>query len=314
MILGGWWATTHKVAGVTWSEVGGLLGQVTVPTLLGLAGLWFAGLAIYATVLAAAMPGLGLRRGLVLNLSGSAVANLVPLGGAVATGMNWQMARRWGCTNAGFVSYCVLTNALDVVTKLLLPGVALLSLWAVSVTVPPTLLILSLGSVAAGLAVVGVPVILVRRRRGPPTRPGSSRLRSRAGGIIDQVRSTGEGAWTRLVPGSIAYVAAQVLLFVCCLHAVGLSVAAPVVVMAAAIERLGTLIPITPGGTGVAEIGTVAWLLANGVDPTGAVAGVVLYRLFLIALEIPVGGVVLGAWLVARRRRSSVATPVGALG
>lgn len=309
VILGGWWTITHRVAGVTWREVGGLLGQVPVVTLVGLGGLWFAGLAIYATVLAAAMPGLGLRRGLVLNLSGSAVANLVPLGGAVATGLNWQMARRWGCTNAGFVSYCVLTNGLDVVTKLMLPGVAVLGLWAVSATVPPVLWAVCLGSVALGVVVVGGPGLLVRVLPNTDPRRAASGLRWRVSEIVDQVQAAGRGAWSRLVPGSIGYVAAQVLLLACCLHAVGLHIAVPVVLMAAAIERLGTLIPITPGGTGIAEIGTIAWLIANGVDATGAVAGVLLYRIFLIALEIPVGGAVLGAWLVRHWRTSQAVSP-----
>ena len=313
VVLGGWWTITHRVAGVTWTEVAALLGRVPVLSLVGLGALWLGGLVIYATVLAAAMPGLGLRRGLVLNLSGSAVANLVPLGGAVATGMNWRMARRWGCTNAGFVSYCVLTNALDVVAKLLLPGIAVLGLWAVSVTVPPVLWALCAGSVALGGLIVAGPGLLLRLRR-EGTRTSRSRVMRRAGDLVEQVRASGRGAWSRLVPGSIGYVGAQVLLLVCSLHVVGLSVAVPVVLMAAAIERLGTLIPITPGGTGVAEIGTIAWLVANGVDPTGAVAGVLLYRLFLIALEIPVGGAVLGAWLVRqwRERRATAAVGVPA--
>jgi uncharacterized membrane protein YbhN (UPF0104 family) len=71
--------------------------------------------------------------------------------------------------------------------------------------------------------------------------------------------------------------------------------------MAAAIERLGTLIPITPGGTGVAEIGTIAWLVASGLDPVEVVAGVLLYRIFLVALEIPVGGTLLAGWALLRR-------------
>ena len=66
--------------------------------------------------------------------------------------------------------------------------------------------------------------------------------------------------------------------------------------MAAAVERLGTLVPITPGGAGIAEIGAVAWLVGSGLDPVQAVAGVLLYRVFVFALEIPVGGVLLGGW------------------
>jgi uncharacterized membrane protein YbhN (UPF0104 family) len=81
--------------------------------------------------------------------------------------------------------------------------------------------------------------------------------------------------------------------------------------MAAALERLGTLVPITPGGAGVAEIGTVAWLVAIGLDPVEVVAGVLLYRIFLVAMEIPVGGVLLGCW--AWLQRSTVA-PAGGLG
>ena len=310
VVLGGWWTITHRVAGVTWPEVARVLAQVPVPTLVGLGALWFAGLAIYSTVLAAAMPGLGARRGLLLNLSGSAVANVLPLGGAVATGLNWRMARRWGCTNAGFAAYCVLTNALDVLAKLLLPGVALAGLWAISVHVPRLLWTLSLGSVLIALVVIAWPVILGRRRR---TAADTARCiwRTRVSEVLDQVQAYGRGAWARLVPGSIGYVAAQVVLLACCLHAVGVQVVAPIVLMAAAIERLGTLVPITPGGTGVAEIGTIAWLIASGVDATGAVAGVLLYRIFLIALEIPVGGAVMVAWGIGRWRGSRALRTTG---
>ena len=58
-----------------------------------LAGIWLGGLGIYSLVLSAALPGLGVRRSLLLNLSGSAVANVLPLGGAVATALNWRMVR-----------------------------------------------------------------------------------------------------------------------------------------------------------------------------------------------------------------------------
>ena len=80
---------------------------------------------------------------------------------------------------------------------------------------------------------------------------------------------------------------------------------------AAAIERLGTLVPITPGGTGVAEIGTIAWLVAVGLDPVQAVAGVLLYRVFLIVMEIPLGGLLLGGWAWAQRSsaRAETAAP-----
>jgi putative heme transporter len=283
----GLWVATHGVAGVLWADVVQVLRGVEWWRLGVLAAVWLGGLGVYSVVLAAAMPGLGVRRGLLLNLTGSAVANVIPLGGAVATGLNWRMTRLWGHSNDDFVAYCVLTNVLDVTTKLVFPLVGVGVLLAVSTPVPEPLWVVA-GLCAAGLVLLGVGSVLVRLRR--------TALRSAA-----RLRELLVRGWSRLLPASVAYVAAQLLLFVLSLRAVGVHPAFSVVLMAAAIERLGTLVPLTPGGTGVAEIGTVAWLVAMGVDPVGAVAGVLLYRIFLIALEIPLGGALLGGWVFLRR-------------
>ena len=67
--------------------------------------------------------------------------------------------------------------------------------------------------------------------------------------------------------GSVGYIAAQVALLDVSLHTVGLHRPLTVVLVAAAIERLGTLVPITPGGAGVAEIGAIAWLVGHRAWP-----------------------------------------------
>jgi uncharacterized membrane protein YbhN (UPF0104 family) len=306
---GGLWAAAHGVAGVALRDVARVLGGVSAGQLALLATIWAAGLGIYSLVLSAAMPGLGVRRSLLLNLGGSAVANVVPLGGAVATALNWRMARTWGHSNVAFIAYCVLTNALDVLTKLVLPVVAVTALAAVSIHVPPGLWLLAAGCAIAVVVIVGVHT-LARRSGGDATRPDRHWRRI----LRCYVKDSGERIqgllrlrWTSLLPGSVGYIAAQVALLFFSLRTVGLDPTVAVVVMAAAIERLGTLVPITPGGTGVAEIGTIAWLVASGLDPVDAVAGVLLYRFFLIALEVPVGVVLLGGWAWAHRR-----TPLGA--
>ncbi len=287
---GGLWTVTHGVAGVAWTDVAPVLRAVTPGHLGLLAVIWLSGLGIYSTVLAAALPGLGVRRGLLLNLSGSAVANVLPLGGAAATALNWRMVRRWGHTNLAFVSYCVLTNALDVVTKLLLPLVAVGAFVLLSEHVPAVL-----WAVAGGCAValvLGAAVLACVRERG-----------ARVRGLLRR-------GWTRLLPASAGYIAAQVALLLVSLRSVGLHVPLTVVLMAAAIERLGTLVPVTPAGTGVAEIGTVAWLLTTGLSPAQVVAGVLLYRVFLVVMEIPVGGALLAGW--AWLQRASRGHPEGA--
>ena len=305
--LGGLWVATHGVAGVAVGAVAGVLRGVAARQLGLLAVIWLGGLGIYATVLSAALPGLGVRRGLLLNLSGSAVANVVPLGGAAATALNWRMVRGWGHSTPAFATFCVLTNALDVATKLALPLVALATAATLSMHVPTALWVVA-GGCAAALALGGALMTSLTRHPAPGDRgnaPTTGRgtvgpaVRRLATGLRDTLTRVGRALaadWARLVPASAAYVAAQVLLLDVSLHAVGLPVALPVVLIAAAIERLGTVLPLTPGGTGVAEIGTVAWLVASGGSPALVVGGVLLYRLFLIGMEVPVGGLLLGLW------------------
>jgi uncharacterized membrane protein YbhN (UPF0104 family) len=307
---GGLWTATHGVAGVAWADVLVVLRGVTLWHLALLAATWLVGLGIYSTVLAAALPGLGMRRGLLLNLSGSAVANVVPLGGAVATALNWRMARRWGHSDSSFVTFCVLTNALDVATKLFLPVVGVAVLAALSVDVPGALWAVTGSCAAALLAALGWGVLTARPSTDETT-SATSALRRRLLSSSARVRSQFAEEWSRLLPGSVGYIAAQVVLLYLRLWSVGLHAPVTAVLMAAAIERLGTLVPLTPGGTGIAEIGTIAWLVAAGLDPVQVVAGVLLYRCFLIALEIPVGGALLGGWALlhragARRSRAGV--------
>ena len=310
--IGGLWTATHGVAGTSWGQVATVLRGVTPLRLLALAGIWLGGLGIYSLVLSAALPGLGVRRSLLLNLSGSAVANVLPLGGAVATALNWRMVRTWGHSDGSFVAFTLLTNALDVLTKLLLPLVAVATLVTLSVHVPVVLWWMSAS--CAGVVLVAGAVRAVLRAIAPSGgRTGGSRA-ARLLAWFEESTQRIQGLlarqWHRLLPASVAYVAAQVALLYFALQAVGLHVPLVLVLTAAAIERLGTLVPITPGGTGVAEIGTIAWLVAVGIDPVQAVAGVLLYRVFLIVMEIPLGGILLGGWAWAQRPSTRTAAAV----
>ena len=71
-----------------------------------------------------------------------------------------------------------------------------------------------------------------------------------------------------------------------------------------AVERLLTLVPITPGGVGVVETAATTVLVGFGADPVGALAGVILFRVFSYLIEIPLGAVVTAAWFARSRGRS----------
>lgn len=304
--VAGLWVATRGVAGVRPPAVEDVVEGVAPARLLLLAAVWLGGLGVYSLVLSAALPGLGPRRGLVLNLSGSAVANAIPLGGAFATALNWRMLRRWGHSDGAFVAYSLLTNALDVLAKLALPAVAAATLVVFSLNVPE---VLEIASAVCGLAIAAVLGLHLWSVRSPSRRRQEAGWRGRAAAVRTRLRASGRRIdqvvrrrWPVLLGGSAGYVAAQVLLLGLSLHTVGLAVPVTTVLVAAAIERLGTVVPITPGGVGVAEIGTIAWLVATGLDPASVVAGVLLYRVFLVAMEIPVGGAVLAGWAWLQRR------------
>lgn len=298
VIAGGLWTATHGVAHVGWAEVGATLRQVAPEQLLLLALVWFGGLAVYSLVLSAALPGLGVARSLLLNLSGSAVSNVMPLGGAAGTALNWRMVTRWGHSSRAFAAFCLLTNALDVLAKLVLPLVAVAGLALVGGHVPTTLRVLAAccAAVLAGGVLAGP---LVRRiAAGARSRHRFvGRLREQATDSWARIRELLRADSPRLLLASAGYIAAQVALLDVSLHTVGLQPPLTVVIMAAAIERLGTLLPITPGGTGVAEVGAIASLIGTGLPPVQVVAGVLLCRIFLVLMEIPLGGTLLVGWL-----------------
>ena len=79
------------------------------------------------------------------------------------------------------------------------------------------------------------------------------------------------------------------------------------VLAAYAVERMLTLVPITPGGVGVVETAATAVLVGFGADPVGAAAGVILFRIFSYLIEIPLGAVVAATWFARSRRIAATA-------
>jgi uncharacterized protein (TIRG00374 family) len=309
-----------RAVGATWSQVGVVLGGVSIGALAVLAVVWIAGLWAHSFVLAASLPGLTKRRGLTLSLTGSAVANVLPLGGAAGTALNFTMVRRWGFSAPQFGGFLAVTTLLNVVSKLGVIAVALglvPILHSASAFGPASLLF-----VPVPIVVVAGAWILV-----------DERAAVMVGGVLDKVfrrsrlrerlprfrRSTLQlmrTGWRPMTAGMVAYLALQLALLWLCFHVLHVPLGLPILFTALAVERLLTLVPITPGSAGVVEVGTTAALVALGGDPAGVAAGLLLFRGFTYLMEIPVGGVLLAVWSwlqhrtkpEARRLTSSLGT------
>lgn len=322
-----------RAVDISWHGVVPVLAGLHWLAVLGLAGLWVLGLVVHSFVLTAAAPGLTHRRALTLNVTGSALANVIPLGGAAGVELNRRMMRTWGIGGRGFTGYTFLTNLWDIGAKLLLPLVAIVVIAQAGETVVSAL---RLAALVAGIAFVAVAASggavlssprcatrlgraaerVVRTGRRAAGRDGAPDL---VGVLLDVRRECVTllaHGWLRMSLGMVGYVALQGLLLGWCLHLTGAAVTVPDVVAGFAVERLLTVLPFTPGGVGLADLGLVGVLLALGGDPAGVAAGAVLFRAFVFVVEIPVGGGTLGVWLLGRRRAGSPArrrtVPAGA--
>lgn len=305
------------VSGARWDETGAALGEVGFTELAFLFALWAAGLWVHTPSLTAALPGLSHRRALLLNLTGSFVSNLLPLGGAAGTVVNWRMARTWGFGGVAFARWAVLTNLADTVVKVALPGVILC--WVATsgtVTHGAVGAAAVVGTVLLGVLALGVGLVtrddravrwaggradaVAARVRWVPSAPEGYGERA-AGFRRDSTRVVRAG-WGRMIGGKLAYAALQAVLLWACLHAVGGHVEPVLVACAYAVERVLSMMVLTPGAVGAVEVGMVGVLGTLGTTPVVAVAGVLVYRALVIGMEVPVGGLALLGWCALRRR------------
>lgn len=323
-------AVLPRLLNTTWREVWALLVVVPAGWLLALAVVWLAGLLAHTLVLSASMPGLSARRALALNLAGSSVANVLPLGGPLSLGLTTGMARSWGFPPTAIGAFLTVSNVWNVAAR---GGLGLVGLvwW---VTRPGATHPGLVGAAAAPVVIVLVVSVAVLswdratalvagaagRLAAAATRVGGllrgrDRCRGGTAGVVvrDRVavsvasvrRSSVDIArrsWPALSAGMLGYSVLLCVLLALCLRVLGAAQPVTTVVAVVCVERLLTAVPLTPGGVGVAEIGLAGSLVLAGVDPAAAAAAALLYRLFTFALEIPVGLVVATGWGLARRR------------
>lgn len=308
--------------GVPWASAWTVVSAIPALELAALVGLWALGLLSHTITLTAALPTLTHRRALTLSLTGSAVANVLPLGGAAGIALNGRMARQWGYGVDQFAAFTVITNVWDVLAKLALPlTVAPVIALATGVSIGPVLgpaMIAAVGlavgcaaivAVLSGPSVAGLVGGLLERAAHGVLRVARSSRRVRLRAALVDLQATCSAVvrarWMRLSLGMVLYTALLFALLWACLAVTGAALAPAAVLAGFAVERLLTLAGLTPGGAGVVEVGLTGALIGLGGAPASVVAGVLLYRALTYGLEIPVGGVGLAVWLWLRRRSAT---------
>ncbi|MDO8120389.1 lysylphosphatidylglycerol synthase domain-containing protein [Isoptericola sp. b490] len=296
-----------RIAGTTWPAVGDLVRGIAPAALLGLGGLWFTTVLAHSVVQTGALPGLGYRRAVALNAGSSAVASSVPVGGPVSVAVNWAMLRSWGFGRSDFSTYTLVTTIVMTAARLAVPlvtAVVLIGAGGLPSVAGPIVTVSAVALVVLGgaMGVLGAPA--VRRRLAASAHPGLlGRVARGVDAALEESRAVLVDRWLTLSAAAAVQLVLQYALLVGCLAITGAGVGLTVALVAFAAGRLLSVLPVTPGGLGVTETGVGALLVALGAPAAAAVAAVLLYGLYMVVLEIPIGAGVLAWWRIAARRR-----------
>ena len=293
------------------------MGAMTWPQLLLVAAAAAASMVSTWIMICAVLPSIRLREAAVVNLGSNAVANTLPAGGALAMGVSWAMLSSWGVGTADYVLYTLVSGIWNVFARLGLPLLALLVL--VTATRPGAGLIAAaavglalLAALAAGLALlmrsesfalaagrVLQPALALAAR--VARRPACADLPGALLGFRDQAGALIAARGWRITVATAASNLTLWLVLLAALRGIGLTQAQvpwQTCLAAFAFVRLLTVLPITPGGLGITELGLIATLAAGaGHRATAQVtAAVLLYRAVTYLPPIPLGATACLAW------------------
>lgn len=281
---------------------------------------WF--LIAYVFVLMATLPTLRFGEGFVVQTFGTAINNTIPAGGAVALPLQYAMFLSWGFTPAAVTSALATAGVWDQLTRMAVPVLAVAAI-ALTGDAEWWMWVVSL----AGVAIVFAAVVLlawVLRSEGAALWVGelldrivNTVLGWIGRGPVDMVSPTlqfrhnvtavAADRWKVISLATLLNHASMVALFLASIRAVGVSaddVSTAWVILSVSLGRLLVVIPISPGGIGLVDLGFIGLLTLGwgaGTDAAMLSAGVLLYRGLSFFPPILAG---LGSWVFWRTNRS----------
>lgn len=311
----------NAVKSMTWLEITSLLA-VSVINIVS-----------YWPLMVASMPRLTLAQAAVNNQSSTSIANTLPGGGFVATGVSYAMYRSWGFTNTEIGLTTIITGLWNSFVKLGMPVIALAALAITGRTnaalIVPTVigigvLMIAIGlfagmlwknsmarAIGGGLGKVASRIRKLFRKPAVHWGDAAARFRKQTIGLVSK-------RWPALTISSLVSHIALYLVLLLALRHVGVSEQElnwAQVLGVFAFVRLISLFPITPGGVGLVELGYIGGLYVAGrshadvpldVFKAQVAAAVLVFRTLTFVFQIPLGALTYVIW----RRKTSWRKPV----
>jgi uncharacterized membrane protein YbhN (UPF0104 family) len=271
--------------------------------------------ATYTLLEVAARPGLNGWQATKITSTSTAIANTMPAGGALGVGVQTAMYTSYGFAKPDIAISLMTTGVWNTFVKLSMPIVAL-TLLALSGDPNRGLAAAAFMGSAVVIAAIALFAVVLRSERGAVSAGdlvgrliapiwklfGRPAPRETGRSFADFRAKTNQLLRRRWLPITLTAVISHVTLFVLLLvtlRHVGIAaseVSWQEALAAFAFVRLISVVPITPGGLGVVELGLTAALIAAGGAEAQVVAGVLVFRALTFALPIPVGLVAYLFW------------------
>ncbi len=289
--------------------------QIAVLTIFTLANIL-----VYVFPYMAALPRLKYSSGFVLRQTSFLISNSVPGGGAIGFGVQYAMLSSYGFKASASTSAIALTGAWNMLATISLPGIAALGLVIMN-QLDSQSAIAALVGVGVAVLSLGLFIVVFKSKKLAEKigqymdkiiakiasifkmkRPAS--LKKSVMDFRESAYDTTVNRWKllastnylqQLMQFSVLFVALQIL-------DPG-SISFTSALAAFAISRLGTFIPITPGGVGTVDALLVSSLTQAGVPNDIALAATLIWRFATFVPQLFIGGATFIYWRAIQARK-----------
>jgi putative heme transporter len=280
-----------------------------------LAGAVVLNLSTFPPAWMAALPGLGYRDAMAMTQASTALSIVSPAGAAVGMGASYSMLRSWKFPASAVTLAVAIAGLWNQLANLAFPVVALGLLTLADEDHPALRTAALIGLVVLVVAITGFALVLSRQQRARGIGDVAARLANRVLALVRRgpvgwggesfARFRGEALgllrrrWHVITLATLAGHLTVFVLLLVCLRVTGITGAEVTAIEAFAawslIRILGVL-PLTPAGVGIVEVGLTGALVAFGASNAEAVAATLLYRALTVLPTLALGLLAAATW------------------
>jgi putative heme transporter len=299
----------------SYRDVWDVVKELSWEWLVALAAVTALNLATFAPPWMAALPGLGFRQALAMTQASTALSIVLPGGAAVGMAGSYGMLRSWGFGQRPVATAVTLTGVWNQLANLGFPSVALVMLMLTGERHPLLTTVALIGFAAFVVVITGMTLALASDALAHGIGDTAARLTSRALRVVRRgpvgwdgsafVRFRQEAStivrrrWHVLTVATIAGHLTVFLVLLTCLRALDVPASEVSTVEAFAawsLVRILGVLPLTPGGIGVIELGLTGLLVGFGGANASVVAAVLVYRFLTLVPTLVLGLLAAATW------------------